>query len=683
MGSSFLYTIVPRMFFRRFVNLVIFFLFSIFSSFSQVKEKAIMHFPVKGCDSNEVLKLTDDWQFYYGKHLSAKEMMQLKPEDKHFIKTPSNWKTLEMNGLKTPVFGNATFFMQIVVDTSLIPIPKSYGFRVGDITSAYSLYVNDARIMGVGNATTNTKDFMPGYYPHASYFNTTSDTLNVIIHASNFFYPHFSGISRVILFGQEETISRTNLLKTSFSIFLICIFAILFLFQLAVYIAHPKETAHLLVGLLSFLFLTKMLLDHEFTIFHFFPHFSFFVGYRIWMMSFMAVPLFLSLIGYSFPKEMNRKIILSVYFVYTIFALCMIVLPLPFLLNHLYIIVYISILCIIYMCWGLLLALVHRREYSITHFISSLIVLILSLYDLGIIANPNKITFLSHLGVCLYLIVQSIIILVRFIGAHKLSLELTKKLEETNLHLEVTVEERTLELQQTNRELERLNHQKDFLLTTTSHDLRNSFNLLINFSEILSDEAEIPNGRKKIIDAINDSARNGYQVLENILGWAKIQMTHPVEKAPIRDLTTLVDKEINFLRHLWINKGLTVRTELDDRLLFNCDEEQLKCIVRNMLSNAIKFSKNNGEIFVSNRLKEDVVEISIRDNGIGMSEEMAAFLFDYTIDNRRRGTSGETGSGLGLVIVKELTESNQGTITCLSQINKGTDFILRFPYVKE
>jgi len=141
--------------------------------------------------------------------------------------------------------------------------------------------------------------------------------------------------------------------------------------------------------------------------------------------------------------------------------------------------------------------------------------------------------------------------------------------------------------------------------------------------------------------------------------------------------------EVDTFKNQLKDKNVHVRVEVDNNLLFVCDDEQIYSICRNLLSNAIKFSQPGGEITFSNKLVEDTVEIRIHDQGVGMGPQMLATLFDNTIDNKRRGTSGESGSGLGLIIVKELVESNKGSISCISELGKGTDFILRFPRFNE
>ncbi|MCX6308628.1 MAG: sensor histidine kinase, partial [Bacteroidia bacterium] len=651
--------------------------------FSQIVEKGSISFPEKGLKQHDVMKLAGPWQFYYGKHLSAKEMENLPTEDKYYLSSPSNWIKLKRHGESTPAIGIATYYLKIIIDSSSNHSPRDYAFRVGDITSAYSMFVNDLPVMSAGIASTTANNFKPGYYPHVGFTHNNYDTLNVILHVSNFFYPHFSGISRPILFGQEKDINRLQLQTTGLSIFLMCVFGILFFFEFMVFLGNPKDRSNLLVSLLAFLILVKMLLDNEMTIFHLFPNFNYYLGYRFWLFTLMTIPILFSLIKWFFQEETHRHATTVIYLTYGLLGISIFILPLPFLLEHLKIAIYFSIACIVYISYVLIRALINRRKYALTHFLSFSVAMGCILYDLIMITDPNKVNFISQFGIALYLLTLTSIILIRFLQAHKLSLKLTKELEETNQSLEAMVEERTKELQLTNSKLEKINNQKNFILATTTHDLKNSFNILNNCSDIMVEDVTLTQDQRAYAGLIQEASHNGYRVLQNILSWARMQITDYSETNVIQDLRGLAVMEIDTFKNQLKDKDLRTRVEVDNSLQFLCDKEQIYSICRNLLSNAIKFSQPGGEIVISNALVDDRVEIRFHDNGIGMEPKMVETLFDNTMDNKRPGTAGEIGSGLGMIIVKELVESNNGSISCISEPGKGTDFMVRFPRIIE
>jgi len=667
--------------FRRLLFFIVFTTLLLNQSFSQTYEKGTLHYPDSGQKGEKVIKLKGYWQFQYGKFLTAQEMENLPVEDKCYLPPVMNWSDLEFHGKKTPQFGAATYYMKIIIDSATVHSTGDFAFRVGDITSAYMMYVNGKPIMWTGSPATTEANYVPGYYPHIGFFHTNVDTLDVVIHVSNFINPTFSGINRPILFGFEKEVTRAHILATGLTIGVLSLFALLFLFELLVFIVLPKEKSHLIVCLLALFFMTKLLLDGDMTIYHFFPNFSYVMGFRCWMFTLLTFPVLFSLIKLSFPEEMNRVVMFVVHSIFGILVILLFILPLPLLLKYLIPVLYFSLICYIYLLWVITKALIKGRQYALPHFISFSIAMTCMLYDLLSMSNPNRINYVSQFGMGFYLITQTSIILFRFIRAHNLWMKMSKDLEVSNQSLETTVQIRTSELQQMNLKLEQMNHQKSFMLATTTHDLKNSFNILINCSGILAEDQTLTKEQLIYAEMIQEATKNGYRVLENILSWAKMEITDYSSAAIIRDLKGYMEEIASSYHNQLEEKKINLKLNLKPNLYFRCDEEHLLSIGRNLFSNAIKFSQPGGEISISTKRIDETVELCFHDNGIGIKPEMVDTLFDNTTMNKRRGTSGESGSGLGLIIVKELVERNNGTVSCVSIPGEGTDFMVRFPRV--
>lgn len=648
-------------------------------TFSHESATNLVHFPEPTGKSSEVVRLSGPWQFYYGKHLTSGQMDLLPEKEHYFVSVPGNWGNLLRNGVKTPVFGIATYYLKIAVDTSRMGRPRIFAFRVGDLTSAYRLYVNGQAVTGTGVASDSPKGFKPGYYPHVGYIQTDEDTLRVVLQASNFFYPHFSGISRPILFGQEADVSRTHLLITALSVFLMCLLFLLFLFELLVYRFYPMDKSHLMVGVLAFIFLLKMFLDKDLTIFHLFPEFSFEFGYKLWLLCLTAIPIMFTLMKQWFPAEMHRRVVLMVHLIYGLIVLAIVFLPLPYVLQYLMPVIYLSIVCATYLFGVVTMAMIRKRPYSTVHFVSFSLAVACVIYDLLVITDPNKVNFISQIGVCFYLVAMACIILVRFIKAQKLTVQLSKELEIANENLEKTVQDRTRELQQTNTKLEQVNHQKNFLLASTTHDLKNSFNILINCSEVLLEDETLTKEQREYVILVHEATNNGFRVLENILSWSRMQIAEHVGANVIHDCKEILANEISAFHNQLEKKSVEIRLQLAENAAFICDEEQFYSILRNLISNAIKFSLPSQTVTISNQIVGDCVEFCVSDTGVGMPAKMLETLFDNSTENKRRGTAGEYGTGLGLIIVKELVDNNTGTIRCVSEPGKGTAFYIQFP----
>lgn len=247
------------------------------------------------------------------------------------------------------------------------------------------------------------------------------------------------------------------------------------------------------------------------------------------------------------------------------------------------------------------------------------------------------------------------------------------------------------ERKQAEEELMRLNHQqkelnatKDKLFSIIAHDLRSPFSSILGFSELL-----IKNIRKyeidesvKFIEQINISAKHTLNLLDNLLDWAKTQTGQIDFKPQEFSLQPVIQELVSVLNPSAEIKGISLnQIELDDIEVY-ADHNMLKTILRNMISNAIKFTHLNGKIDISAISKEDHVEFTVADNGIGMDNETVNKLFGRYINPTIFGTANEKGSGLGLILCKEFIEKHGGRIWVISEIGKGSEFKFILPKFK-
>jgi signal transduction histidine kinase len=423
-----------------------------------------------------------------------------------------------------------------------------------------------------------------------------------------------------------------------------------------------------------------MLLDCDVTVFHLFPNFNYYFGMRLWMLSFLSIPLVFKLISDSFPDEINKIIEKSVYVIYSILGILFMTINLNFVNENIYVVIYMTFAYIFYMFFILAKAVYRKRKYSIQHIVSFSIMILFFLNDLIYVTNQSTSGYLSQIGVCFYIIVQSVIISMKFANSQKKIADLKDELVIVNQNLEATIDLRTKELRSTNESLEILIRQKDFLISTISHDLKNSFNILLNLSTLLAKNTDLDEKLKvDLADRLYDTSLKGFQVLENVLGWARLQISNKTETRDITYLSFYIDETIKLFSDQIEEKSLKTIVQIDDSLQFHCDESHLNAILRNLLSNSVKFSSKGGVITFRNELKEGKVIITVRDEGIGIPEAISESIFECNTTKKRFGTLGEEGTGLGLVIVKELVESNNGVISCYSKPGEFTEFIISFP----
>jgi signal transduction histidine kinase len=236
-------------------------------------------------------------------------------------------------------------------------------------------------------------------------------------------------------------------------------------------------------------------------------------------------------------------------------------------------------------------------------------------------------------------------------------------------------------LLQNERELKELNSTKDKLFSIIAHDLRSPFNNIIGFTQLLLENINdiTLSETKKHLNIIYSSANSTLNLLDNLLNWAKSQTGkirfHP-KKIIFSDIITDV---LNLERSIAKAKDITLNQYIPKYIEVYADENMLKIIVRNLISNAIKFTNKGGLISISAMIKKDFAEIVITDNGIGISKKKCRQLFAISSNKSTQGTENEKGSGLGLILCKEFIKKIGGRIWVESEEGKGSNFKFTLP----
>jgi len=243
------------------------------------------------------------------------------------------------------------------------------------------------------------------------------------------------------------------------------------------------------------------------------------------------------------------------------------------------------------------------------------------------------------------------------------------------------IEAQTLTMLETNDELKKINSTKDKLFSIIAHDLRNPFHTVIGFSELLLNKLEqIPIEKaKKYIQLIFNVSSSGHDLLENLLQWSRSQTGRLTFEPTYLSPGLIANNVINYLEASAQAKFIKFQQLIDLDIYINADENMLKTIFRNLLSNAVKFSNENGVITLSLSIRDKFVELVVSDTGIGISEENIKLLFQIESNLTTKGTSNESGTGLGLLICKEFVEFHNGKIWVESAIGKGSKFKFTLP----
>ncbi|MCK9209906.1 MAG: PAS domain S-box protein [Ignavibacteriaceae bacterium] len=232
-------------------------------------------------------------------------------------------------------------------------------------------------------------------------------------------------------------------------------------------------------------------------------------------------------------------------------------------------------------------------------------------------------------------------------------------------------------IQQQNEQLQELNATKDKFFSIIAHDLRSPFQGFLNLTQMMA-ESGGDFTKEEIVaysKEMHKNASNLYQLLHNLLEWAHSQKG-TIEFEPEKlGLKKLVDEDIQTIKERAAQKGITIINEVTENQKVVADEKMINTILRNLLSNAVKFTHRDGTITVKvNKTENQMIEISIRDTGVGMQKNVIEILFKAGEKIGSKGTDGEPSTGLGLVLCKEFVEKHGGRIWVESEEGKGSKF---------
>jgi signal transduction histidine kinase len=223
---------------------------------------------------------------------------------------------------------------------------------------------------------------------------------------------------------------------------------------------------------------------------------------------------------------------------------------------------------------------------------------------------------------------------------------------------------------------------KDIVLSIIAHDLKSPFNSFIGFTEILANENNTITDEVRLsyINLLHDSAVSTYKLLDNLLDWSRLHLgSYEIHKENIF-LKYIIDDCVELYTSTSENKKISVINQVSDKIEAYIDGNSIKTILRNLLNNALKYTPEGGLITFSSTHKQNFIEITVQDTGVGLKPEMLKKIFSMGENTSTPGTKMEKGTGIGLVLCKELLDKNGGTLQIESEFGKGSTFTLRLPH---
>ncbi len=238
-----------------------------------------------------------------------------------------------------------------------------------------------------------------------------------------------------------------------------------------------------------------------------------------------------------------------------------------------------------------------------------------------------------------------------------------------------------LSLMRQQKELKDLNATKDKFFSIIAHDLKSPFNHLLGLTEIIQDLSPETDHKevRELAALIHKSAKQGRDLLDNLLEWSRSQIGARDFRPDNIKLFDIVNEAISFVEQIASQKDISIINAVEKDAVARADINMLNTILRNLLNNAIKFTKPGGFVKIHAKKRKEVTEITVEDNGIGISKSTLSKLFKTDENPSTPGTSSEKGTGLGLILCREFVEQHGGSIYVESERGKGSRFIFTLP----
>ncbi|WP_421765158.1 ATP-binding protein [Ekhidna sp.] len=230
-----------------------------------------------------------------------------------------------------------------------------------------------------------------------------------------------------------------------------------------------------------------------------------------------------------------------------------------------------------------------------------------------------------------------------------------------------------------NTQLEELNATKDRLMSIIGHDLKGPISSIINLISLVEEDSITVQDTQVILKQLNPVAKNTINLLENLLQWAMVNSGNTIFKPEPIPIHKVVEENFTLLKPSASQKKINLKDEVPKNLNAYGDYNMISTVIRNLISNAIKYSKSDTEVKISAQDQQNEVIIQVIDQGIGLSEKEIAKINSTEIQASKKGTAGEKGTGLGLELCKAFLTKNNGLLEITSDLGSGSTFQLKLP----
>lgn len=601
-----------------------------------------------------VINLSGQWEFYWQKLLSYRELNNSSAKPDLLIEVPRVWNRYKINGQSLPGFGYATYRLKI----TNAPAGQMLAIRMLTVSAAYNLYIDDRLLAVTGKVGVDKQHFIPEYRPEMVTFVPPARDFDIILQVANFSHAR-GGAWDPICLGSAENVFDYAKTKSYKDLFLIGAFLIMALYYLNIFFLRQEDRSSLYFVLMCLIAIGRTTIYGEYIISRIFPWADYRVITAIDYVTLVWFPVvFVLLIGELFPEQTAQKI----KRIFVIYAALMWLFIILFSTKEYSSLAYpmeaVSLAIAAYAVACVLRAFAKVKEDSVIIFAGALAVVLGCIHDVLYQNNIISSSFgeLTAFGFLIMLLLQAYILARRFSKALDDARGLSEKLM-------------------------KLDKLKDEFLANTSHELRTPLNAMINIADGISrgTEGAVNERQQTGLSLIAANGKRLTNLINDILDYAKLKNFELKMNMESVSLKRIVESVMNVLERVNKTEAVQMLIDISDDLpeIF-ADENRLLQILYNLVGNALKFTEA-GYIKVSAAKVGEMVEICVEDTGNGIPEDKLDSIFESFRQLETSLTRKTGGTGLGLAITKYLVEAHGGKIRVESEAGTGSRFYFSIP----
>jgi len=606
---------------------------------------------LRECVLNEqsIFDLDGEWIFHWEQLLSPDNFNQAGTKGIP-VTVPSYWKNYEIDGQSLPGWGYGTYSLKIL-------LPENYHSAICvDIPLfdvAYKFYLNKRLIGENGEVGTNPEAEKPWYDPGYFCYIPDSDTLHLLVQVSNFHHRR-GGFWQSVVIGSSDKVQERKERQKMFSYSTIGVLFFFMIFFLIFWFFTRKDILMLLFALT-----TMGILMRSVNTGLYFSN-SFIDTSWSWQIrmeylgSYLAQLFGMIFLHELFPRRYMKRIIQANSILISLAGISLFILPVHLFTFEMLVFQPLLVLFLAHYLMVSFIGALKRRIIDLVFF-ASLSFFIFTLINDILLANsagsPSG-SYLTQLSFQLFIFAMAVMIVMQWVRKDKERLQL-----ETSLRF------------------------KNRVLSVIAHDLKNPIASVAQFSDLLVSKPQLAS-KKHIIHSLRESSQAALTLLDNLLYWGRSE-SEQLSISPVSiKMETLLKEVSSLFQHMAQQKELTFNSESEQGIRAYADPVLVNIVLRNLVANAIKFTRKDGSVQIKAWQELDKIYCSVIDTGVGLKPEYLEQFRKEGYLSSSGGTDLEIGTGLGLQLVKDLLEKNKGTLEIESKVDQGSNFIFTLPAAK-